>query len=87
MIELYIDRSTSLSCGTGEVTITFNDYDDREIHLNYNSAELLRDIPALYEMAKRAQELESKWQKEKYREMLKSIDSDIKRPVGRPPKE
>lgn len=87
MTEYYIERTHQISEGYGEVYLYFKDDDDNEVGLIYNASELLRDLPSLYEFAKRADAKEREWIAKQYRDLGKKIDKDYKRPVGRPPKE
>lgn len=87
MKEYYIERTISLHEGHGEVFIEFKDWEGNVVSLTYEATELLRDIPHLYELAKRAKAKEDARQEEKYREFAEKMKEDFKRPVGRPPKE
>ena len=87
MKEYYIERTESLHEGHGEVWIEFKDWEGEMISLCYNASELLRDLPHLYDIAKRAYAREQEHIDQKYRELSKKIYNDVKKPVGRPPKE
>jgi len=88
MIEHYIDKTISLHECHGEVHIEFRDeWENKSYCLIWNASELLKDIPSLYNLAKRAKAREEEYQKTKYKELIDEIHNDIKRPVGRPPKE
>lgn len=88
MKEYYINRTDSLHECHGEVHIVFKDeFNNDEVCLMFNAHELLRDIPHLYELAKRAKETEDAHEENRYRDFAEKIREDFKRPVGRPPKE
>jgi len=87
MKEHYVERTHQIHYGHGEVYLYFNDDDGDEVGIIYNASELLRDLPTLYEFAKKAEEKERDWIAQQYRDLGKKIDKDYKRPVGRPPKE
>lgn len=88
MKEYYIDKTISLHECHGEVHIIFKDeFEEEEVCLLWNASELLRDIPHLYELAKRAKEAEDAHEENRYRDFAETIKEDFKRPVGRPPKE
>lgn len=88
MKEYYIDKTNSLHECHGEIHIVFYDeFEEEEVCLIWNASELLRDIPHLYHFAKRAKAKEEEHQKTKYKELIDEIHNDIKKPVGRPPKD
>ena len=88
MKEYYIDRTISLHECYGEVHIIFKEeFEGEEVCLMWNAYELLKDLPHIYDLAKRADKREQDHIKEKYRDLSKQIFEDVKKPVGRPPKE
>lgn len=88
MKEYYINRTDSLHECHGEVHIVFKDeWENKSYCLIWNASELLKDIPSLYELAKRAKEAEDAHEENRYRDFAEKIKEDFKRPVGRPPKE
>ena len=88
MNEIFILRTIQLHSSNGVVHIESIGYDEAEsAYIEYNARALLRDIPALYRMAKQAIAMEDAHTEEKYRHMMKEINKDVKRPVGRPPKD
>ena len=91
MKEYYVHRSISLHESTGVVHLELEVDDWREetktVTLEYNALELLKDLPSLYEFAKRANKKEQEYIAEKYKDLKNDLDKDFKRPVGRPPKD
>ena len=88
MNELFILRTIQLHSTNGVVHIESIGYGKEDsAYIEFDARALLEDIPALYRMAKQAIAMEDAQTEEKYRHMMKEINKDVKRPVGRPPKE
>ena len=91
MKEYYVHRSISLSSSTGVVHLELevDDWNEesRIVMLEYNALELLKDLPSLYEFAKRGNKKEQEYIAERIKDLKKDLDKDFKRPVGRPPKD
>lgn len=86
MKEFYIQDTDAISNGTGEVYISFRDDDNEEVVLYWNAYALLKDIPSLFEFARRGEQKEVEYYKEKYRSMAEDIGEMTKRSKGRPKK-
>jgi len=88
--EIFVDRTHEMYGTNGEVTISayVGEFEIRqECTITFNAHELLRDIPHLHYFAKKAIEEERQGTNKIYREMLRDLQQDLKRPVGRPKKD
>jgi len=88
MNEIFILRTIQLHSTNGVVHIESIGYGKEDgAYIEFDARALLDDIPHLYRMAKQAIAMEDAHTENKYRDMMKQINKDVKRPVGRPPKD
>ena len=91
MKEYYAKRSLSIHATRGVVHLEIDIDDWNEDHntmmLEFDARELFADIPSLFQMCKKAIKEEDEYNKLRYKELAEDIFKEVKRPVGRPPKD
>lgn len=81
-LETHANEIIGLSGYDGVVHIETIGHHD--LHLTINARELMRDLPSIYYMCKKAIAEEDQRTFDKFRDFEKEIAKDFKRPVGRP---